>query len=1306
MAVICCASPSANYVEETRSTLQFATRAKLVTTSAVANEIVEDADLIARLRLEGAKARKECQKVEERLRKAERTNMEAIATRRRLENLEKFVLSESRARVGRARLVRDAEFYEDERCDVRSYSTADAGSSHKDDFHLRPSVGREDGPDSSARWNMLRAALDLKAQQVKHLQAELQETVRDDKVNRGRCSLIGETRSPDVSRRCSDVHKLRRSNAHELCDHDRRTSLIGEARSPDASRRKSGVRKMRSSNVHELRSPPRFSDDDMSLIEEGTSPEGDRRCLDVRKLRRSNVHELRSPIKNTRSPDTSRRRSDVRKMRSSNVHELRFSDDEMSPSEEETSPEGDRRCSDVHKLRRSNVHELRSPDDDCRMSLIEEAESPDASRRCSDVHKLRLSNVHELRSPDEKPKAQCQDIGQDEREQWEAKVASANGLIAELECQIDDLTSQKNDALDWIEELIAKSDRKDEKIKQATEARDEAKKRCEGLRAELEETKKVLEVKSRDLDVMSSQADALEAETNMLKKTLDSHALELSTARERCDAMDENLQLVRDENRQLLHEQHGNDVKVKNLEEKITQLVSEEAEIANATGSLGEGSADSEDSMLKANEVLRGQLKDLEDFTNEYADEKRALVDQIEKYEDELSQADALLKVKSNELDDALFSLEDERDKWMKEKRELEDRLESSQLSPKALEQLREENERLKVEKLDLTKDYDAQIEALNEENEGLRAVKLHFEDKCMQKIDDLTCELSEAWKQLETVKRDEVNELSESNHIGDLIVDEPCRNDPNDLMQTIDVLSNKWRGVKQHLDEAKENNTSVVELKKELSSLRSQHIRLTEDLSRSQEASDHLQADIDRLSKENDRLKSDLLESTKEVETCRIKMDSLSNEVDESHKQINTSRQMVEEHDKLMTEHLRLKQDVEAYKEEIENLTNMLAEAREYIATGADLEVENKRLIDQSEKCQQQICDISRKLAEAHKQIADAKVHNYKARLANQDVDGLKAENVRLKAERRHLTVDLEESREKMDSLSKELHVINAQLRDKRKDDSITEDRVAKAEKENSQLQKHIAAANAKMKELRAESLDTKREMDVLQRTKNEELSKSVSKIQHLVEELSDLKRTRGCLESRSRELQNLLSTATSERDVAFDERDNLMKFHSSLLTKNKRLSDERDAALRDKENFRMKLDKIAAEFEADYETVRSKIDALLTEKKDLEAKVTFLEASKASVEGNADRILERDNALAGQYDRLKAEFKKQTMKIAELEDEVLQLVKRLARLKGENGQLLRDNCAMKDMIQAPEVTNEVSNHKKKALFGFKSSK
>ena len=58
MAIVCCATPSELYLEETRSTLQFAARAKLVKTRAQVNEILDDRAIIKRLQMELNQARK------------------------------------------------------------------------------------------------------------------------------------------------------------------------------------------------------------------------------------------------------------------------------------------------------------------------------------------------------------------------------------------------------------------------------------------------------------------------------------------------------------------------------------------------------------------------------------------------------------------------------------------------------------------------------------------------------------------------------------------------------------------------------------------------------------------------------------------------------------------------------------------------------------------------------------------------------------------------------------------------------------------------------------------------------------------------------------------------------------------------------------------------------------------------------------------------------------------------------------------------------------------------------------------------
>ena len=58
MAIICCATPSELYLEETRSTLQFASRAKLVKTHAQVNQVIDERSLVKKLQRELRAAKK------------------------------------------------------------------------------------------------------------------------------------------------------------------------------------------------------------------------------------------------------------------------------------------------------------------------------------------------------------------------------------------------------------------------------------------------------------------------------------------------------------------------------------------------------------------------------------------------------------------------------------------------------------------------------------------------------------------------------------------------------------------------------------------------------------------------------------------------------------------------------------------------------------------------------------------------------------------------------------------------------------------------------------------------------------------------------------------------------------------------------------------------------------------------------------------------------------------------------------------------------------------------------------------------
>ena len=88
MSIVCCVTPAEKYIEETRSTLQFASRAKLVETNATVNEILDESEKIRRLTKE-LNMLKEKQALGD-LSDDERTNLQADKERlqERLRSLE------------------------------------------------------------------------------------------------------------------------------------------------------------------------------------------------------------------------------------------------------------------------------------------------------------------------------------------------------------------------------------------------------------------------------------------------------------------------------------------------------------------------------------------------------------------------------------------------------------------------------------------------------------------------------------------------------------------------------------------------------------------------------------------------------------------------------------------------------------------------------------------------------------------------------------------------------------------------------------------------------------------------------------------------------------------------------------------------------------------------------------------------------------------------------------------------------------------------------------------------------------------
>ena len=88
IAVLCCITPSRLFVEETKSSLKFASRAKLVTTKPILNEVMDDTAMIKRLESELENARRDIDRLEKR---EETTEQETKAAKKELMELKSLI---------------------------------------------------------------------------------------------------------------------------------------------------------------------------------------------------------------------------------------------------------------------------------------------------------------------------------------------------------------------------------------------------------------------------------------------------------------------------------------------------------------------------------------------------------------------------------------------------------------------------------------------------------------------------------------------------------------------------------------------------------------------------------------------------------------------------------------------------------------------------------------------------------------------------------------------------------------------------------------------------------------------------------------------------------------------------------------------------------------------------------------------------------------------------------------------------------------------------------------------------------------
>lgn len=267
---------------------------------------------------------------------------------------------------------------------------------------------------------------------------------------------------------------------------------------------------------------------------------------------------------------------------------------------------------------------------------------------------------------------------------------------------------------------------------------------------------------------------------------------------------------------QLVADQHNVDIKVhehshlKSMDEVLTYR-SPQTELSGVNVS----------DMDKSNAELLGRLKELQDYTDAYAEEKQSLIEQIEKYEEELSMSETQLKSKADELDDAMFSLHKEREKWLTERSAL---VESAGRSlPKSandedVKSLIEVNERLREKIISLTNELNDATQQLHAAHEGgedivSRITLLHENHECKQQISGLSKELDDLRRQVGNTN----NELAELNIENTRLKDEArdLTNDFDECLERVNDLTDKlihMQNLGERLVKSEAENSELTE--------------------------------------------------------------------------------------------------------------------------------------------------------------------------------------------------------------------------------------------------------------------------------------------------------------------------------------------------------------------------------------------------------------------------------------------------------------------------------------------------------------
>ena len=291
-------------------------------------------------------------------------------------------------------------------------------------------------------------------------------------------------------------------------------------------------------------------------------------------------------------------------------------------------------------------------------------------------------------------------------------------------------------------------------------------------------------------------------------------------------------------------------------------------------------------------------------------------------------------------------------------------------------------------------------------------------------------------------------------------------------------------------------------------------------------------------------------------------------------------------------------------------------------------------------------------------------------------EMKSLRQENMGLKTEGRRMNDKLDEYQRSAKEVASKVLATKRLLDEANQRGSDTE----KLESDKADLVVRLRAAEQKVNKMKVQlqqtgmKLTRSQEENVNLKEREGELRGSVLRIRELIDTMkrrnSELDEENNSLIKRVDTLEKGILAALAERDDARARKDELTY--------------ERDAAFEELESVKLKLDTLAAEFEADCLAMLTEAEITTAENKVLKDKIALLEAGKSSIENKSDRILERDNELVDQNEKLMSEYKQQAKNMVNQKQELNTLSLALKRLELEKKQLIAERVTLRETIKA----------------------